>query len=165
MASRKYFEDFEIGDEFESRGRTVTEADIRMFIGATGADHPNHTDAEYCRTHPIFRQPCAPGVLALSVVDGFIADEITRKCAVVLNYGHDRIRYLRPVYPGDTLRAKIRVAGRSEKNGRWGVLTLEAHAHNQRGELVLVNVNKLLIQRQAAGADPTGVATSAPGAR
>jgi len=146
----KYFEDFTIGDEFESRGRTVTEADIRMFIGATGADHPNHTDAEYCRHHPIFRQPCAPGVLALSVVDGFIAEEITRKCALVLNYGHDRIRYLRPVYPGDTLRAKIRVTGRDDKNADWGVLTIEAHAENQNGELVLVNVNKLLIQRKGS---------------
>lgn len=70
MTPPKYFEDFTIGDAFESRGRTVTEADIRMFIGATGADHPNHTDAEYCRHHPIFRQPCAPGVLALSVEIG-----------------------------------------------------------------------------------------------
>lgn len=151
MRNRKHLEDFDVGAVFSSRGRTVTESDIRMFIGATGADHPNHTDAEYCRNHPIFRQPCAPGVLVLSVVDGFIAEEITRSCALSLNYGHDRIRYLRPVYPGDTLRAELRVTAREERGEDWGLLTVEAHARNQKGELVLVNVNKLLIRRRAGG--------------
>lgn len=146
--SVRYLEDFRPGEEFESRGRTVTEADIRLFIGATGADHPNHTDAEYCRRHPIFRQPCAPGVLTLGVVDGFIAEAVARGCALALNYGHDRVRYLRPVYPGDTLRARLRVAGCEPRDADWGLLTLEARAENQRGELVLVNVHKLLVRRR-----------------
>lgn len=88
-------------------------------------------------------------MLALSVVDGFIAEAITRRCALVLNYGHDRIRYLRPVYPGDTLKARIRVTAVEEKNADWGLVTLEAQAENQEGEPVLINVNKLLVQRAA----------------
>jgi 3-hydroxybutyryl-CoA dehydratase len=147
----RYYEDFQVGDAFRSRGRTVTEADIRLFIGATGADHRNHTDAEYCRAHPIFREPCAPGVLALSVVDGFIAETMTRDAALSLNYGHDKIRYLQPVYPGDTLTAEITVEAREDKSADWGLLTVAARAANQRGELVLVNVNKLLISRKASG--------------
>lgn len=145
----RYFEDFQIGERFQSRGRTITDADIRMFIGATGADHPNHTDAEYCRRHPIFKKPCAPGVLTLSVVDGFIADMITRDAALSLNYGHDKIRYLKPVHPGDTISAEIKITAKEEKDSDWGLLTVEAHARNPEGELVLVNVNKLLIQRKS----------------
>jgi 3-hydroxybutyryl-CoA dehydratase len=146
----RYFEDFKVGDTFRSRGRTITEADIRLFIGATGADHPNHTDAEYCRTHPIFREPCAPGVLALSVVDGFIAEAITRPAALSLNYGHDKVRYLKPMYPGDTLSADITVTACDERDADWGLLTVTAQARNQLGEIVLVNVNKLLVQRKAS---------------
>ncbi len=150
MREVRYFEDFQVGEHFKSRGRTITDADIRMFIGATGADHPNHTDAEYCRSHPIFDRPCAPGVLTLSVVDGFIAEAVTLDAALSLNYGHDRIRYLRPVYPGDTISAEIKIAAKEEKDSDWGLLTVEAHAKNPRGELVLVNVNRLLIQRRTS---------------
>lgn len=149
MEKEKYFEDFQKGERFESRGRTVTDADIRMFIGATGGDHPNHTDAEYCQNHPIFKRPCAPGVLTLGVVDGFIAEAITRKTALSLNYGHDKIRYLIPVYPGDTINADITISAREEKDANWGILTVEALAKNQKREVVLVNVNKLLIQRRS----------------
>lgn len=148
MKSVRYFEDFQVGEIFESRGRTMTDADIRLFIGATGADHPNHTDAEYCRDHPFFKRPCAPGVLTLSVVDGFVAEEITRKSALSLNYGHDRIRYLKPVYPDDTISAEIEITAKEKKDSDWGLLTVEARARDQKGELVLVNVNKLLIQRK-----------------
>ncbi len=126
----------------------MTDADIRLFLGATGADHPNHTDAEHCRHHPIFDRPVALGVLVLSVVDGFIAEAITRNAAPCLNYGHDRIRYLRPVYPGDTIRATIEVTASEIKNEEWGLLTVQADAVNQAGDLVLVNTNKLLIQRR-----------------
>lgn len=153
MRLTRYFEDFQVGDQLKSRGRTITDADIRMFIGATGADHPNHTDTEYCRDHPIFKRPCAPGVLTLSVVDGFIAEEITRNCALSLNYGHDRIRYLRPVYPGDTINAEIKITAKEVKDSDWGLLTVEAHAKNPQGEVVLVNVNKLLVQRKSSDID------------
>lgn len=148
MNEGKTFEDFSVGQSFRSRGRTVTDADLRMFIGATGADHPNHTDAEYCRNHPIFERPVAPGVLVLSVSDGFIAEAITRGTTLALNYGHDKIRYLRPVYPEDTIRCEIEIIGSEEKNTDWGLLTVEARAKNQKDELVMINVNKLLIQRQ-----------------
>ncbi len=148
MQEPKFFEDFAVGQRYHSWGRTVTDADIRLFLGATGADHPNHTDAEHCRQHPIFHGPVALGVLVLSVVDGFIAEAITRGAAPCLNYGHDKIRYLRPVYPGDTIRATIEVTASEIKNEEWGLLTVQADAVNQAGDLVLVNANKLLIQRR-----------------
>jgi acyl dehydratase len=89
-------------------------------------------------------------VRTVSIVDGFIAEAITRTSSYSLNYGHDKIRYLRPVYPGDTLQATVEVTAVEEKNEEWGLLTVEALAHNQDDELVLVNINKLLIRRRSA---------------
>lgn len=145
------FDSFDVGQVFHSRGRTISDADIRLFIGSTGADHPNHTDAQYCEKHPFFAQPCAPGVQILGVVDGHIAEAITRRVDLSLNYGHDRIRYLKPVYPGDTISSTVTIIDARVKDPEWGVLTVEAHAQNQRGELVLVNVNRLLIRRNVVG--------------
>jgi acyl dehydratase len=54
------------------------------------------------------------------------------------------------VYPGDTLSADITVTAYNERDADWGLLTITAQARNQRGEIVLVNVNKLLIQRKAS---------------
>jgi len=149
MRAIRYFEDYSVGDRFESWGRTITDADIRLFLGATGADHPNHTDAEHCRRHPVFREPVALGVLVLSVVDGFIAEAITRYAAPCLNYGHDKIRYLQPVYPGDTIHATIEISGSKVKTEEWGLLTIQADASNQAGELVIVNTNKILMWRRS----------------
>src|SRR5437879_3165237 len=103
VRDQRYFEDYSVGQRFRSRGRTVTDADIRLFVGATGCDHPNHTDEEYCKAHPIFERTCAPGVLVLGLVDGFIAESITREMASSLNYGHDKVRYVKPVYTHDTI--------------------------------------------------------------
>lgn len=144
------FEDFHEGQTFETSGRTVTDADIRLFIGATGDEHPNHVDAEYCRQHPIFDRPCAQGVLVLGVIDGFIAEAVTKRSGLCLNYGHDKIRYLKPVYPGDTLTATLRVTETASRNEEWGLVTVLAEASNQEHELVLINYNKLLIRRRGA---------------
>ncbi len=49
MPEIKYFEDYQIGEVQISSGRTMTEADIRLFIGCSDNTHPVHVDAEYCK--------------------------------------------------------------------------------------------------------------------
>lgn len=147
-----YFEDLVVGTEYKSRGRTITDADIRLFIGATGDDHPHHTDIEYCRKHPIFDRPCAQGVLVLSVSDTFFAYEIGMSLALSANYGHDKIRYLKPVYDGDTVRAEMRLVDCRVHNDTWGRVTVECNIFNQRDELVLVNHQIILAGRKDAAA-------------
>ncbi|MGB6008190.1 MaoC family dehydratase [Castellaniella sp.] len=145
-----YFEDLVVGAEYTSRGRTITDADIRLFIGATGDDHPHHTDAEYCKNHPVFERPCAQGVLVLSVSDTFFAYEIGFNLAHSLNYGHDKIRYLLPVYDGDTVHSVMRIAACEPKDATWGRVVVECNVHNQKGQLVLVNHQVILAGRRPA---------------
>lgn len=151
------FEDFAVGQSLRSPGRTIVDADLRLFIGATGHEHPAHTDAEYCKQHPIFSVPVAHGVLVLSITDAFIMHAITSKTTYSLNYGHDKIRYLAPVYPGDSIHAELHIVATEIKSADWGLISVQAETCNQRGEVVLVNLNKLMIlRRDGVPAPPTG---------
>lgn len=143
----KTFSEFEIGDTFRSEGRTVTEADIRMFIGATGATHPLHVDHEYAADHPLVDGVAAHGVLSLSIADGFLADFVTRVAALGLVYGHETIRYLSPVYPGDTLTVSAEIVDKTEKSDEWGVLSADVDVSDQDDELVITEVQKFLVAR------------------
>ena len=148
----KTFEDFSVGDTFESDGRTVTEADIRLFIGATGATHPNHVDREFATNHPVLDldDVVAHGVLTLSVADGFVSAALGEaETLLATNYGYDRVRFLAPVYPGDTVGATIEVADREARDDDWGRLTLDVTVTNQDGDAVLVAENVQLVATEA----------------
>lgn len=150
LGGKTYFEDYDVGQRFTTRGRTITDADIRLHVGATGADHPNHTDEEYCRQHPILEGVCAHGLLLLGVVDAFITEELPKRMGPSMNYGHDKVRYLKPVYTGDTIHAEIEIAECRPRNDDWGLLRLDVQALNQRGDCVLYDEHILIVQRRAA---------------
>lgn len=149
-AGSLHFEDYAVGQRFVSGGRTVTDADNRLYLGATGTAHPNHTDAEHCRRHPILDDVCAPGVLVLGIVDAFIAETVTQQMASSMNYGHDKVRYLRPVYMGDTVHAEIEVVECAARDADWGLVKLEARAVNQHGVAVLFDAHTIVVQRRGA---------------
>ncbi len=150
MAGDRCYENYEIGEQHHSRARTTTDADIRMIIGAAACDHPNHTDAVFTADHPIFRAPCTPGVLVLSMADGFFIDAMSMNMRLPLSYGYDRVRFLKPVYPGDTLRADLEVVAKRVKNNDWGIVDVQLEVLNQDDVLVAVLVHKLLVLREGS---------------
>ena len=68
-AAHLYFDDVQVGQEWESLGRTVTQADIVNFAGLSGDFNPIHMDHEFCK-NTTFRQPIAHGLLVLSMGSG-----------------------------------------------------------------------------------------------
>src|ERR1700688_4102552 len=64
-----YFDDPEVGQHWDSLGRTVTEADIVNFAGLSGDFNPIHMDHEFAKTTP-FRRPIAHGLLVFSIGSG-----------------------------------------------------------------------------------------------
>jgi acyl dehydratase len=150
-AGTLHFEDYAVGQTFVSGGRTVTDADIRLYLGATGTAHPNHTDEEYCRRHPLLKGICAPGVLVLGIVDAFIAEAVTQQMASSMNYGHDKVRYVRPVYTRDTVHAEVEVVACTERDDEWGLVKVAARAVNQDGETVLFDEHVVVVRRRGAG--------------
>ena len=148
MPDIKYFEDFKVGDKHVTSGRTMTEADIRLFIGCSDNTHPIHVDKQYCEEHPSVTGCTVQGALILGVADGFFAREIMPSKVPVLHYGNDKVRYLKPTYPGDTVRCDVEVIDCQIKNDGFGVVTFNVNVLNQRDEVVVFFVDKQYVGRR-----------------
>ena len=141
----KSFDEMQVGDEFESHGRTLTETDIVNFVGMAGIKLPIFVDEEFCNKHSPFKTRIAPGFLVLALTAGMIEDIIGQAIAAL---SLDKIKFSTVVKPGDTLRARTRIeAKRNTSDGKRGILTIVPRVYNQRGELVLEFVNTLMMRR------------------
>ena len=103
---RKHFEDLEVGDTLVTHKRTVTEADIVNFANVSWDHfyaHTDHTSLE----GTMFEKPVAHGYFILSAAAGLFVD--AKKGPVLLNYGLDECRFLKPVYAGSTIGVKLTV--------------------------------------------------------
>jgi acyl dehydratase len=133
----RFFEDYDLGESRTTMGRTITETDIILHAGQTGDFFPHHVDAEWCATQP-FGQRIAHGTLILSVAVGMTATDIN---PVSMSYGYDRIRFIRPVFIGDTITVTAAIQEKrsyDKDDERFGLLDEIVTVVNQRGETVLV---------------------------
>jgi acyl dehydratase len=145
----QYFEDYEIGQVHHSHGRTITEADIVLHAGQTGDFYPHHMDAEFCKQQP-FKERIAHGTLILSVAVGMLAGEIND---VAMSYGYDGIRFIRPVFIGDTITAQATIAEKREykKNPEeFGLVDEKVEVTNHKGELVMALTHIYLVHKKPA---------------
>jgi oxepin-CoA hydrolase/3-oxo-5,6-dehydrosuberyl-CoA semialdehyde dehydrogenase len=101
---RKYFEDLAIGDTVVTHKRTVTEADIVNFANVSWDHFYAHTDHTSLEGTP-FEKPVAHGYFILSAAAGLFVDP--GKGPVLLNYGLDECRFLKPVYAGATIGVRL----------------------------------------------------------
>jgi acyl dehydratase len=146
MLQEQYFEDYEPGAYRETSGRTITETDIVMHAGQTGDFYPHHMDAEWCKTQP-FGQRLAHGTLIFSVGVGMTAGVINPHA---ISYGYDRLRFIKPVFIGDTIRAKVSIKEKRDdpKRPEHGIVVELCEVVNQRGQAVLVCEHILLVERR-----------------
>jgi oxepin-CoA hydrolase / 3-oxo-5,6-dehydrosuberyl-CoA semialdehyde dehydrogenase len=101
---RKYFEDLAIGDTVVTHKRTITEADIVNFANVSWDHFYAHTDHTSLEGTP-FEKPVAHGYFLLSAAAGLFVDP--GKGPVMLNYGLDECRFLKPVYAGSTIGVRL----------------------------------------------------------
>jgi acyl dehydratase len=144
-----YYEDFEIGARRETVGRTITEADIVLHAGQTGDFYPHHMDAQWCKTQD-FKQRIAHGTLIFSVGVGMTAGVINPEA---MSYGYDRLRFIRPVFIGDTIRVNVTIKEKKDhpKRAHQGIVTEALEVINQQGEAVLVCEHLLLVNKKTDG--------------
>jgi len=141
----RYFEDYDEGEERQTLGRTITEADIVLHAGQTGDFYPHHMDAEWCKTQA-FGQRVAHGTLIFSVAVGMTAGDINPRA---FSYGYDRLRFVKPVFIGDTIRGRVTIAEkRAHKRPNAGFVVERLEVFNQRDETVLVGDHLLLVERR-----------------
>ena len=150
MIEERYFEDYSIGDSRETLGRTITETDVVLHAGQTGDFYPHHMDAEWCKTQD-FGQRIAHGTLIFSVGIGMTAGTIN---PLAFSYGYDRLRFIKPVFIGDTIHVRVTIKDKRDhpKRTDHGVVVEGVAVINQHDETVLACEHLLMARkRQAAG--------------
>ena len=144
----RYFEDFELGESYESPARTITEADQLTYAGLSGNFHPLHLDAEAGKKSE-FGGRLVYGQLVLSFMEGLRAQaDIDYQDAVVAYYGLDRVRFVKPVFIGDTIHEEIEIVELEDRDEDTGMLSTEEKAINQDGEVVVVATTKRVMRRR-----------------
>lgn len=104
----RYFEEFDIGQALVTAGRTITESDIVSFAGLSGDYNQMHVDAEYSAKGE-FGQRVAHGLLVLSVAVGLIVQTGLME-GTVLAFREIEWKFSRPVFIGDTVRARLEIS-------------------------------------------------------
>ena len=143
----KHYEDFEIGEESLTAGRTITETDLVNFAGITGDWNEIHTNAELAAKGP-FKQRIAHGALVFSIATGLSVRLGQTADTVIAFYGLDKLRFVKPTFIGDTIRVRQKVEGKSERDERSGIVTMLNEVINQREETVVSYTAKVLLKRR-----------------
>ena len=142
----RYFEDLRLGERFFIPSRTVTEANFAAFQTVSADNHPIHYAVEYCRErgHPA---PLAHGfqVLCFTAAGAGIFAHVIGDSLVA--FIEQSSKFLKPVYPGDTLYPSLIVAELKPQH-TTGVVTIAVTVHNQKDELVLTGEQKYLLRRR-----------------
>lgn len=152
MEKTEYFEDYVVGAQRKTSGRTITETDVVIHAGHTGDYFPHHVDAEFARTTP-FGQRIAHGTMTFAIGIGLTASQIN---PVAFTYGYERLRFPKPVFIGDTIHTRVTVKAKEkdEKRAGFGRVVEACEVVNQRGEVVLYCEHILIAQMKSGDSSP-----------
>ena len=145
-ATSKYFEDFELGETYESRATTLTEEHFLSFAEITGDAHPIHYDDTYAKksrfgkrvTHGLL--VAAMGAMGASTLSPLVEESMVA-------FIDQSSRFLKPVLIGDTIKPEFVVSELVPKCD-FGVLRLETRITNQHGEIVLEGRHAYLLKKR-----------------
>ncbi len=120
---------WKVGDSV-SVSKTITDEDIHRFAEVSGDHNPLHLEDAYATTTRFGRR-IAHGMLSASLISNAIGNRLPGRGALYLG---QTLRFTAPVYPGDTLTARLTITNiREDKQ----ILTIETICSNQRGETVV----------------------------
>jgi 2-methylfumaryl-CoA hydratase len=143
----RFFEDYAVGQRFaHATPRTITPGDTALYIALTGARQPLHCSEPLARA---FGHPACPvdDLLAFHVAFGKTVPDISYNA--VANLGYADLRFVEPVYPGDTLTADSVVLGlRQNANGRSGIVYVRSRAVNQHGREAVTWARWVMVEKK-----------------
>ena len=148
MSDALYFEDFTPGREFRTDGATITEAQILDFALAFDPQ-PFHLDVEAAK-QSIFGGLIASGFHTMALTFRLFAQTRALAACSMGSPGADELRWLRPVRPGDTLRAIVRVVEQRPSTSKpdRGIVRLQWTTLNQAGDPVLTMTSMQIVRRR-----------------
>ncbi len=143
-----FHEDFIVGSQQTTYGRTVTETDIVLFAGLTGASNPLFLDTEYAEKSS-FGQRIAPGLLTLSIATGLTyqlpSGPFGEGFMALLGM---TFRASKPVFVGDTLRVLVLVLEKFPAKEGKGRVVLQMTVTNQKSETVMTVEGNFLVKQK-----------------
>jgi 2-methylfumaryl-CoA hydratase len=149
-AAGRFFEDFRVGDNIRhATPKTVRDGDVSLYAALYGSRFAPQSAETFARA---IGYPASPieDLLAFHIVFGKTVPDISLNA--VANLGYADCRFLRAVYPGDTLWSASEVIGvRENANGQSGLVYVRSHGLNQRGETVLEFVRWVMVRKRDFG--------------
>ena len=114
--------------------KTVSESDVYLFAGITGDLDPNHVDEEYCKRTSLGHRVAHGALIVgyMSAASTRILEDFERP---MVSVGYDRIRFLKPVYLGDTNNIEYVITSLDQERER---IISKVEVKNQQGDLVCV---------------------------
>jgi acyl dehydratase len=139
-----YFDDVEVGQQWRSPGRTITETDVVNFAGLSGDFNPIHMDHEFARGTP-FRRPIAHGLLVFSIASGLGLHAPPMRTLAIKSIREWEFK--NPVFPGDTIHVLSQVLQKEARSrGRRGEITWRRQIFNQDNKLIMEGVTLTLVE-------------------
>jgi acyl dehydratase len=143
-----FYDDVEVGREWISPGRTITEADIVNFAGLSGDFNPIHVDHEFAR-RTVFRRPIAHGLLVWAVSSGLSVNYPAMRTLAFTAI--KEWAFKEPVFIGDTIRVHTKIAGIEPRSrGRRATITWERAIVNQQDKVVQSGIVETIVEGRAA---------------
>jgi acyl dehydratase len=128
-----FYEDFEIGARVRSIRRTISEGESMAFNALVMDMHPYVADEIFAKEEGVFGRRIVAGAFVFSLGLGLVANN----CVTAFSYGYDRLRFIKPVFIGDTIytiRTNLRKKPRTET---MGLVTVSYEVFKHPGTLVL----------------------------
>ena len=156
-----FFEDFQIGQVLRHPiGRTLNEGDAALYIALTGERYPLYCDADYARSLGYRREPINDLLVFHTVFGQSVADVSLN---AVANLGYADLRFLKTVYPGETLHSESEVVGLRATSGGPGIVYVRTKGLDERGRSVLEFDRWVMVNRRdATGPVPETVVPDLP---
>lgn len=142
----QYFEDFKVGDAFDTRARTVTEADVVGLVSLTWDHHPLYTDAEYARNTP-FRERIAPPLLGIAFAVGLDAP-LAMAAGTCVGFTQTDWRFLGPIRIGETIALEQTVVACDESDEKTGLVRIDMEIVNQNGGVSISGTRAMVVLRK-----------------
>jgi len=149
---RKYFEELQIGDSVHTAARTITDADINQFADLSG-DHFYAHDEHGSFEDTMFEKRVAHGYFILSAAAGLFVE--AAKGPVLLNYGIDECRFLKPVYAGAKIAVRLTCKEktgqdlREENDIPKGIVKWYVDVYDETGESVMIATILTMVRKKS----------------
>jgi acyl dehydratase len=143
-----YFDDVEVGQQWQSLGRTITETDVVNFAGLSGDFNPIHLDHQFARSTP-FRRPIAHGLLVFSIASGLGLYSPPMRTLAILSIRDWSFKA--PVFFGDTIHVVSKVLHKEVRaRGRRGEITWQRQIFNQDNKTIMEGTTLTLVEGRAS---------------